>query len=131
MTVSSAAFLIYLIITHQFQYTYVWNYSSKDLPVNLLASTFYAGQEGSFHLWAFMMAVLGVFLMSFLKSRDQDDHQKDHNGQISKDANFEPLVMFTFAFIQSFLLFILIIKSPYLYVWESLQSDLFRKTEEV
>jgi cytochrome c-type biogenesis protein CcmF len=123
MTISSAAYLLYLIITHQFQFTYVWNYSSKDLPVNLLASTFYAGQEGSFHLWAFMMAVLGVFLMSFLKSRDQDDHQKDHNGQISKDTNFEPLVMFTFAFIQSFLLFILIIKSPYLYVWESFPKE--------
>ncbi|MEZ4691955.1 MAG: hypothetical protein R3A12_18080 [Ignavibacteria bacterium] len=60
MTISSAAYLLYLIITHQFQFTYVWNYS-KDLPINLLASTFYAGQEGSFHLWAFMMAVLGVF----------------------------------------------------------------------
>ena len=46
LTISSTAFLLYLIITHQFQYTYVWNYSSKDLPVNLLISTFYAGQEG-------------------------------------------------------------------------------------
>jgi len=62
MTVASAAFLIYLIITHQFQYTYVWNYSSKDLPINLLISTFYAGQEGSFHLWAFLTAVIGIFL---------------------------------------------------------------------
>src|SRR4030065_117947 len=65
-TISSAAFLMYLIITHQFQYTYVWNYSSSDLPVNLLISTFYAGQEGSFHLWAFLMAVLGIFLLSFV-----------------------------------------------------------------
>lgn len=124
MTISSAAYLLYLIITHQFQFTYVWNYSSKELPINLLASTFYAGQEGSFHLWAFMMAVLGIFLMSYLKTRDLDDPKKDHgNGHIIKNDRYEPLVMFTFAFIQSFLLFILIIKSPYLYVWESFPKD--------
>lgn len=124
MTISSAAYLLYLIITHQFQFTYVWNYSSKDLPINLLASTFYAGQEGSFHLWAFMMAVLGVFLMSYLKSRDLDDPKKENgNGQIIKNDKYEPIVMFTFALIQTFLLFILIIKSPYLYVWESFPKD--------
>lgn len=124
MTISSAAYLLYLIITHQFQYTYVWNYSSTDLPINLLASTFYAGQEGSFHLWAFMMAVLGVFLMSYLKSRDQDVIKNEHNTSlINNEGKFEPLVMFTFAFIQTFLLFILIIKSPYLYVWESFPKE--------
>ena len=121
MTISSAAYLLYLIITHQFQYTYVWNYSSKDLPINLLASTFYAGQEGSFHLWAFMMGVLGIFLLGYLKSRDNDktlNHQADHGND-----RYEPIVMFTFTLIQSFLLFILIIKSPYLYVWESFPKD--------
>jgi len=121
MTISSAAYLLYLIITHQFQYTYVWNYSSKDLPINLLASTFYAGQEGSFHLWAFMMAVLGIFLMGYLKSRDNDS-TLSHSNETDK-GKYEPIVMFTFALIQSFLLFIMIIKSPYLYVWESFPQD--------
>ena len=121
MTISSAAYLLYLIITHQFQFTYVWNYSSKDLPINLLASTFYAGQEGSFHLWAFMMSVLGIFLMAYLKVRDRDNSS---NHQIDVDkSNYEPFVMVTFTLIQSFLLFILIIKSPYLYVWESFPKD--------
>jgi cytochrome c-type biogenesis protein CcmF len=123
MTITSAAYLLYLIITHQFQYTYVWNYSSTDLPVNLLAATFYAGQEGSFHLWAFMMAVLGVFLMAYLNNRDQEDHAKNQSNHNSKDDSFEPLVMSTFALIQSFLLIIMIIKSPYLFVWESFPSD--------
>ena len=31
--------LLYLILTHQFQYTYVWSYSSTTLPLSLLAST--------------------------------------------------------------------------------------------
>ena len=34
--ISAAALLIYLIMTHQFNYTYVWNYSSTDLPGPLL-----------------------------------------------------------------------------------------------
>jgi cytochrome c-type biogenesis protein CcmF len=45
-----SAYLVYLILTHQFQFNYVWSYSSTDLPTPLLISTFYAGQEGSFSL---------------------------------------------------------------------------------
>lgn len=120
MTISSAAFLLYLIITHQFEYTYVWSYSSKDLPFNLLMSTFYAGQEGSFHLWAFMMAVLGVFLLSFVIARDRQYELSNHT---SKRDLYEPVVMAVFASIQTMLLFTLILKSPYLKVWESFPGD--------
>ena len=119
-TIASAAYLVYLIISHQFQYTYVWNYSSKSLPVNLLVSTFYAGQEGSFHLWAFFMAVLGIFLLQFLLKRDSSGN---HNSNIERNDKYEPLVMFTFTLIHAFVLFILVIKSPYLFVWESFPKD--------
>ena len=118
LTISSAAFLLYLIITHQFQYTYVWNYSSKDLPANLLIATFYAGQEGSFHLWAFLMAMLGVFLLPYLAGKDEA-----LSAEQKKTDRYEPLVMGVFTLIQAFLLFILIIKSPYLFVWESFPAD--------
>jgi cytochrome c-type biogenesis protein CcmF len=112
ITISSAAYLLYLILTHQFQYTYVWDYSSRDLPLHLLMSTFYAGQEGSFHLWAFLMAVMGIFLLAYLTNRDKE----------SKDK-YEADVMSIFTLIQTFLLFILIIKSPYKMVWESFPKD--------
>ena len=118
LTISSAAFLLYLIISHQFQYTYVWNHSSSDLPVNLLIATFYAGQEGSFHLWAFLMAILGVFLLPYLVNRDSEAALEHH-----KNDRYEPLVMGLFTLIQSFLLFILIVKSPYLFVWESFPNE--------
>jgi cytochrome c-type biogenesis protein CcmF len=111
-TISSAAFLLYLIITHQFQYTYVWDYSSRELPINLLISTFYAGQEGSFHLWAFLMSVMGIFLLAYTS----------HRGNDNKDR-YEAEVMGVFTLIQTFLLFILIIKSPYKLVWESFPND--------
>jgi cytochrome c-type biogenesis protein CcmF len=31
LILSFCSYLLYLILTHQFQYTYVWNYSSTDL----------------------------------------------------------------------------------------------------
>jgi cytochrome c-type biogenesis protein CcmF len=106
-TISSAAFILYNILTHQFQYTYIWNHSSTKEPLNLLIATFYAGQEGSFHLWALWMSILGISLMSYS----------------SKDNRYEPQVMSVFTLLQLFILLILIIKSPYLYVWESFPAD--------
>jgi len=106
-TISSAAFLLYNILTHQFQYTYIWNHSSTKESLNLLIATFYAGQEGSFHLWALWMSIIGIFLMSYT----------------SKDNRYEPQVMGVFTLLQAFILLILIIKSPYLYVWESFPND--------
>ena len=58
------AHLLYLILTHQFEYSYVKSYSSSDLNVFYLISTFYAGQEGSFLLWIFLAAVFGFFVMN-------------------------------------------------------------------
>jgi len=111
-TVLSAAYLLHLILSHDFQFTYVWSNSSRELPLNLLIATFYAGQEGSFHLWALLMAVLGVFLQSYLSKKDFNSTEK-----------FEPYVLGVFTLIQTFLLFILIVKSPYKMVWESFPND--------
>lgn len=118
LVISSTAYLIYLIISHQFQYTYVWNYSSKDLPLHLLISTFYAGQEGSFHLWAVLMSLLGVFLLPFLANKDAEKI----NGAEQTDK-YEPLVMGVFVLLSSFLVLIMLIKSPYLFVWDSFPKD--------
>ncbi|MBU2507218.1 MAG: cytochrome C biogenesis protein, partial [Bacteroidetes bacterium] len=49
--IAASAMLLHAILTHQYQFKYVFNYSNSDLPLGLLMSTFYAGQEGSFMLW--------------------------------------------------------------------------------
>lgn len=67
MTISiigASATLLYLIISHQFQYHYVFNYSSSELSFGLLLSTFFAGQEGSFLLWALFSAMIGLIILS-------------------------------------------------------------------
>jgi cytochrome c-type biogenesis protein CcmF len=102
----TAATLLYLILTHQFQYTYVWSYSSRDLPTPLLISTFYAGQEGSFLLWSLFTAIIGLFLLR---------HSARHG--------YEAQVMSVFGGIELMLLLMLLFKSPFRFVWESFPGD--------
>ncbi len=60
---AAAALLMVLFIKHRFEFMYVWQYSSTDLPLHFLISSFWAGQEGSFMLWAFFQGILGLVLM--------------------------------------------------------------------
>ena len=59
--------LIYLIMTHQFQYYYVWNYTSLDLETQYLFSAFYGGQEGSFLLWTLFSTLVGFGLIAWTR----------------------------------------------------------------
>jgi len=58
-----AVVLYYLIFKHYFEYSYVWQYSSRLLPVKYIISCFWAGQEGSFLVWAIWQAVIGIILL--------------------------------------------------------------------
>ncbi len=98
----ASAILMYLILTHQFQYTYVWSYSNMALPTGLLAASFWAGQEGSFLLWALFAALVGVFLMSY-----------------SSNKGYEGQLMFVYSMIVGVLLLMLIVKDPFMRVWQS------------
>jgi cytochrome c-type biogenesis protein CcmF len=63
----SSVALIWLIMTHQFQYYYVWNYTSLDLETQYLFSAFYGGQEGSFMLWTFFGFLVGLGLIRWTR----------------------------------------------------------------
>lgn len=102
----TAAVLLYLILTHQFQYSYVWSYSSRELSLPLLISTFYAGQEGSFMLWTLFTSFIGIFLL-------QDSAKK----------GYEPQVMTVFGLIELFLLTMLLVKNPFTHVWETWEGQ--------
>ncbi len=60
--------LYYVIANHYFEYAYVWQYSSKGMPAKFMISCFWAGQEGSFLIWAFFTGMLGMFLLFLSKS---------------------------------------------------------------
>jgi cytochrome c-type biogenesis protein CcmF len=86
--------LMHYILNHQFIYSYVTRYSSRDLPLLYLISSFWAGQEGSFLVWVLLGSWLGILLM--YKTRDM-----------------EPQVMFIYNLNNVFLMILLIKQSPF------------------
>jgi cytochrome c-type biogenesis protein CcmF len=55
--------LFVILANHYFEYHYAYSYSDRKLPGYYLVSTFWNGQEGSFLLWMFWHAVLGIVLI--------------------------------------------------------------------
>ncbi|HRI45863.1 MAG TPA: cytochrome c-type biogenesis CcmF C-terminal domain-containing protein [Ignavibacteriaceae bacterium] len=103
LVIVASAYLLYLILTHQYQFKYVFSYSNSDLPLGFLMSTFWAGQEGSFMLWLLLTAIIGIFLQSYT----------------SKRGDLEPRVMSVFALATTFLLTMVspLLKNPFEYLW--------------
>lgn len=65
--VIASVILLYFIMTHQFQYAYVYQYTSRSLPGHFLFSAFWAGQEGSFLLWILLTSVIGLVVIRTAK----------------------------------------------------------------
>lgn len=104
--VASAVILVVLILQHRFEYTYVWNYSSRELPLHLLIASFYSGQEGSFLLWTMFVALIGVVLTPYARRHA-----------------YEAPVMVFYGLIVSFLTLLLVAKNPFAYFHESFAAD--------
>src|SRR5262249_49151453 len=68
--VASAASLMTILLQHRFAVSYVNSYSSVDLPLHFLISTFWAGQEGSFLLWCFWGSLIGLFVWRSAKEQE-------------------------------------------------------------
>lgn len=83
------------ILDHNFTLICVYDYSSRDLGLGFLISTFWAGQVGSFTFWLLCMAVIGLFLIR------------------RKSVNY-PTVMFFYLLANVFFLTLLVAKSPFL-----------------
>ncbi len=98
----TAGYFMNLVLTHQFQYTYVWSYSSYSLHPPLLISAFYVGQEGSFMLWTMYTAIIGLILMVY-----------------SRKHHYEASVMGIFSAIAAFLVLMTMAKNPFEHVWQT------------
>ncbi|MCC6721324.1 MAG: cytochrome c biogenesis protein CcsA [Bacteroidia bacterium] len=59
--------LFFIIYGHYFEYKYAWQHSSKTLPWYYMLSCFWEGQEGSFLLWMFWNAIIGILLILKIK----------------------------------------------------------------
>src|SRR5690625_346485 len=61
--VAATVLLSWLIMTHRFEYFYVWNYTSTDLATQYLFSALWGGQEGSFMVWILTSFLVGLWLI--------------------------------------------------------------------
>ncbi len=50
--------LFYVMVQHYYEYRYVFEHVSDDLPMRYILSAFWEGQEGSFLLWMFWHVIL-------------------------------------------------------------------------
>ncbi len=55
--------LFYLLLSHFYEFQYIWKYSNNSMPLKYIFACFWGGQEGSFLLWTFWNVVIGCFLM--------------------------------------------------------------------
>lgn len=93
--ITAFGILVALCMQSDFRVVYVANFSSSDLPWYYKLSSAWAGQEGSFLLWAFWTALLGLLLIRRLQ-------------------RYEPLTMAVYSSILAFLMAILTKQSPFL-----------------
>lgn len=88
------AYFLMQILNHNFALEYVHDYSSRDLGLGFLISTFWAGQVGSFTLWLLFITIIGVFLIR----RETENHSA---------------VMFFYMLVITFFLTLLVARSPF------------------
>lgn len=103
LTVAASFLLLYYIVNHNYEYKYVFDYSSGGLSFGLLLSTFFAGQEGSFLLWLLFNALIGLFIIN----RHKDD------------PIYESSVMLFYSLVCIFLGLLIspYLKNPFEFIW--------------
>ena len=114
--------LFAIIYNHYFEYHYAYSHSSRHLPVYYMVSCFWEGQEGSFLLWMFWQALLGLYL-------------------IRTQKEWEAPVMSIFALVQAFLSSMIlgvvipginlkIGSSPFILLRDAMQDNIFLTNPE-
>lgn len=114
--------LFAIIYHHYFEYHYAYSHSSRHLPVYYMISCFWEGQEGSFLLWMFWQALLGLYLLRTQKE-------------------WEAPVMSIFALVQAFLSSMIlgvvipgidlkIGSSPFILLRDAIQDNIFLTNPE-
>jgi cytochrome c-type biogenesis protein CcmF len=95
----AALLLLYYFIECDFRFAYVYGNSSRDLPFIYRIAAFWAGKEGSFLLWLLFLNAFGITIA-----------RKKDNTSLTVSS----VVLLS----QIFILVILIIESPFAYIWD-------------
>jgi cytochrome c-type biogenesis protein CcmF len=104
LVIVAATLLWHAILTHSYEYKYVYSYSQNSLKTGFLIASFWGGQEGSFMLWLLLTSIIGIILQSYT----------------SKRGDLEQRTMAVFTLATTFLLIMVspLFKNPFLYIWQ-------------
>ncbi len=103
----SLILLLSAFIFDQFQFFYVYENSSKDMSNIYKIAAVWAGKEGSFLLWIFMLNIFGIVI---LRSNEE----------------YENILMMVITITQIFLLLLLAAESPFRYLWDAMPESFNR-----
>ncbi len=99
--ISIAVVMLYIaFLTDRFDLDYVYGYSSSGLPILYKVAAFWAGQEGTFLLWVFLLFIFGSVI---IKAKDE----------------YEDLVLGIIVITQIFILIVLSVHSPFEFIWDA------------
>ena len=101
----SLVLLLYYFISCDYRFVYVYENSSRDLSLPYRIAAVWAGKEGSFLLWLFFLIVFGMLII-----RSKGKHI--------------PVVSVIVILTQLFILVLLIVESPFLFIWDK-HPDIF------
>lgn len=91
LTVCSIALMI-AMVGSDFRLAYVAEHTEKSLPIGYKAAAFWAGQEGSLLLWAWMLAILStIFVLA--RRRDRGPEQVVATGALAVVIGFFAALM--------------------------------------
>ncbi len=104
LVIVAATLLWHAILTHSYEYKYVYDYSQNSLKTGFLIASFWGGQEGSFMLWLLLTSIVGIILQSYT----------------SKRGDLEQRTMAVFTLATTFLLIMVspLFKNPFMYIWQ-------------
>jgi cytochrome c-type biogenesis protein CcmF len=90
----ASLYLIFLLVTHDFQNMYVASHTDANLSLVFILSAFWAGQEGSLLFWGWMTTIFTVIIV--LRS-EEDDKFKPYVASILTTVNLFFLITMIFA----------------------------------
>jgi len=106
----SVILLLYAFFTHDFSLAYVASNSSRETPPLYLLTSFWAGNEGSLLLWAWLLSLCSVLILGRLRSETrhgdaEEAHAADSSGGIRH--GYLPYVFTVIMAAESFFLILL------------------------
>ncbi len=66
----AAVWLLYLLVSRDFQTVYVASHTSRDLSILYTISAFWAGMEGSLLFWAWMLSIISTIVILTHRKKD-------------------------------------------------------------